>query len=78
MRPSLYIRSPRAGPNIIDLIKSNEVDMLINTSFGIQSIADSYSLRRSSLEHGVPYFTTVAGARGRHQGIKTISSKGRP
>jgi carbamoyl-phosphate synthase large subunit len=46
--------------------------MLINTSFGIQSIADSYSLRRASLEHGVPYFTTVAGARAAIRGIKTI------
>jgi carbamoyl-phosphate synthase large subunit len=63
-------------PNIVDLIKSNEVDMLINTSFGLQSIADSYSLRRSSLEHGVPYFTTVAGAKAAIRGIKTILKGG--
>ncbi len=63
-------------PNIVDRIKSNEVDMLINTSFGLQSIADSYSLRRTSLEHGVPYFTTVAGAKAATRGIKTILKGG--
>ena len=63
-------------PNIVDRIKSNDVDMLINTSFGLQSIADSYSLRRTSLEHGVPYFTTVAGAKAATRGIKTILKGG--
>ena len=50
--------------------------MVINTSFGLQSISDSYSLRRSSLEHGVPYFTTVAGAKAAIRGIKTILKGG--
>ncbi|MEE8575490.1 MAG: carbamoyl-phosphate synthase large subunit, partial [Thermodesulfobacteriota bacterium] len=63
-------------PNIVDRIKSDEIDMLINTSFGAQSIADSYSLRRASLEHGVPYFTTVAGARAAIRGIRTIIKGG--
>ncbi|MEE9542158.1 MAG: carbamoyl-phosphate synthase large subunit, partial [Thermodesulfobacteriota bacterium] len=63
-------------PNIVDRIKSSDVDMLINTSFGLQSIADSYSLRRASLENGVPYFTTVAGAKAAIRGIKTILKGG--
>jgi carbamoyl-phosphate synthase large subunit len=57
-------------PNIVDKIKSKEVDMVINTSFGAQSVEDSYSIRRSSLEMGVPYFTTVAGANAAARGIK--------
>ena len=37
--------------------------MVINTTFGKQEIADSFSIRRESLMHGVPYYTTVQAAR---------------
>ncbi len=59
-------------PNIIDKIKNKEVDMVINTSFGAKSVADSYSIRRSSLEFGLPYFTTVAGAKAAAHGISAV------
>ncbi|MBI5903006.1 MAG: carbamoyl-phosphate synthase large subunit, partial [Deltaproteobacteria bacterium] len=63
-------------PNIVDRIKSREVDMVINTSFGAKSAADSYSMRRSSLDSGLPYFTTVAGARAAAEGIKAVLKGG--
>ena len=59
-------------PHIVDRIKSREVDMVINTSFGAKSVADSYSIRRSSIDYGLPYFTTVAGARAAAHGIKAM------
>jgi carbamoyl-phosphate synthase large subunit len=59
-------------PHIVDRIKSLEVAMVINTSFGAKSVADSYSIRRSSIDLGVPYFTTIAGARAAVLGIKAI------
>lgn len=63
-------------PHIVDRIKSSEVDMVINTSFGAQSVADSYSLRRASLDFGLPYCTTVAGARATAHGIKAVLEGG--
>ncbi|MDH4226261.1 MAG: carbamoyl-phosphate synthase large subunit [Deltaproteobacteria bacterium] len=63
-------------PNIVDKIKSKEVAMVINTSFGAKSVADSYSIRRSSIEMGVPYFTTVAGAYAASKAIKAIQKDG--
>ena len=36
---------------------------MINTTFGKQEIADSFSIRREALMHGVPYYTTVQAAR---------------
>jgi len=63
-------------PNIVDLIKSRKVDMVINTSFGAKSVADSYSIRRSSIELGLPHVTTVAGARAAAQGIKAMLKGG--
>ncbi|HLL55600.1 MAG TPA: ATP-grasp domain-containing protein, partial [Myxococcaceae bacterium] len=50
-------------PNIVDRIVDNEISLVINTTFGKQEIADSFSIRRESLMHGVPYYTTVQAAR---------------
>ncbi len=50
-------------PHCVDAIRSGEIQLVINTAAGPQTIADSYEIRRSALTHGVPHFTTVAGAR---------------
>jgi len=50
-------------PHVVDLIKNDEIDLIVNTTEGKQAIADSYSIRREALMHKVSYFTTVAGAR---------------
>ncbi len=50
-------------PHCVDAICSGEVQMVINTAAGPQSVADSYAIRRNALTHGVPHYTTVAGAR---------------
>ena len=42
---------------------SGEIDLVINTTFGKKEIADSFSIRRESLMHSVPYYTTVQAAR---------------
>ena len=49
-------------PHIVDQIKNDEIDLIINTTEGKQSISDSFSIRREALNHKVTYFTTVAGA----------------
>ena len=48
-------------PHIVDAILNNEVSMVINTTEGRQSIKDSYSIRRSALEHSVFLTTTISG-----------------
>ncbi|PIR37602.1 MAG: carbamoyl phosphate synthase large subunit [Alphaproteobacteria bacterium CG11_big_fil_rev_8_21_14_0_20_39_49] len=50
-------------PHIVDLIKDGGVDLIINTSEGAKSIADSYSIRRTALLNKVPYSTTIAGSK---------------
>ena len=48
-------------PHIVDMIKNDEIDLVINTTEGRQSIADSYSIRRNALQHKVYSTTTLAG-----------------
>ncbi len=50
-------------PHIVDMIKNGEIDFIVNTTEGRQSIADSYTIRRSALQEKVFYSTTLAGAR---------------
>ena len=49
-------------PHIVDMIKNDAVDLIINTTEGKQSIADSFSIRASALARSAAYTTTVAGA----------------
>ncbi len=50
-------------PHCVDAIRSGEIQMVVNTSQGAQSTADSFDIRRNALTHGVPHYTTLAGAR---------------
>jgi carbamoyl-phosphate synthase large subunit len=50
-------------PNIVDFIKNGEVALLLNTASGKRTVEDSKSIRQATLLYGVPYSTTVSGAR---------------
>jgi carbamoyl-phosphate synthase large subunit len=58
-------------PHVVDLIKSDEIVYIINTTEGKQAIADSFSIRREALQHRVVYSTTVPGARALIKAIDT-------
>jgi carbamoyl-phosphate synthase large subunit len=49
-------------PHIVDMIKNDEISLIINTTEGRQAIADSFTIRREALQHKVSYTTTLAGA----------------
>ncbi|MCC5858145.1 MAG: carbamoyl-phosphate synthase large subunit [Ectothiorhodospiraceae bacterium] len=62
--PCTAVNKVREGrPHIVDAIKNDEIQLIINTTEGRQAIADSYSIRREALHHKVSYTTTIAGAR---------------
>jgi carbamoyl-phosphate synthase large subunit len=54
-------RVSEGRPHCVDALKNREVDMVFNTTFGAQSVKDSYSIRRTALVYNIAYFTTVAG-----------------
>jgi carbamoyl-phosphate synthase large subunit len=59
-------------PHCADAIRSGEIQLVINTASGAQSVADSFDIRRSALTHGVPHYTTSAGARAAVQAIAAL------
>ncbi len=59
-------------PHCVDAIKNNQINLVFNTTFGVQSIIDSFSIRRSALMHNIAYFTTVAGIQAAADGILAL------
>ncbi len=50
-------------PNTVDMIKNEQIQLIINTTEGKKAISDSFTMRREALQHRVTYYTTMAGAR---------------
>jgi len=48
-------------PHIVDMIKNDEIALIVNTTEGSQAIADSATIRSNALQHKVTYTTTLAG-----------------
>ena len=61
-------------PNIVDLMKNGEVNLVFNTTEGRQSLQDSFSLRRTALMGKIPYYTTTAGVLAAAQAIVAVAS----
>ncbi len=48
-------------PHVVDMLKNEQIDLIVNTTEGGQSIADSAMIRRLALQNKVCYTTTLAG-----------------
>ncbi len=71
--PVTPVNKVREGrPDIVDEMRSGRIQLVFNTTEGVQAIADSFSLRRTALTHNIPYYTTVAGARAAVQAIGAL------
>ncbi|SHL09846.1 carbamoyl-phosphate synthase large subunit [Phytopseudomonas punonensis] len=57
-------------PHVVDMIKNDEVTLIINTTEGRQSIADSYSIRRNALQHKIYCTTTIAAGQAVCEALK--------
>jgi len=63
-------------PDMVDIIKNKQVDLIINTPKGTRSRSDGYTIRQNALIHNVPVITTVFGAEAAVDGITALSREG--
>jgi len=56
-------------PNIVDAIKNNEIQLIINTPIGKQSQHDDSYIRKAAIKYRIPYFTTATAAIATAKGI---------
>ncbi|MEW6543655.1 MAG: carbamoyl-phosphate synthase large subunit [Nitrospirota bacterium] len=63
-------------PHIVDHIKNGDICLVVNTVGSESSVADSASIRREALQKGLPYCTTMPGARAAALAIEATLRKG--
>jgi carbamoyl-phosphate synthase large subunit len=69
------INKVREGrPHVVDLIKNDELALIVNTTEGKQAVEESRSIRREAVQHKVPYYTTIAGAKATLQALDYIDA----
>ena len=62
-------------PHIVDAMKNGEIDLVINTTEGVQAVKDSFSIRRTAVEQGIVSITTVNGARAVALAIEALRAE---
>ncbi len=65
----LVLKMHEGRPNIVDIIKNGEIQLLINTPAGKRSQYDDSYIRKTVIKHKVPYITTLAAAAAAAKGI---------
>lgn len=56
-------KEQEGGRTIVDLLKERKIDFVVNTTFGAESVARSFNLRRAALMNRIFYVTTTAAAK---------------
>lgn len=61
-------------PNVMDLMLSGNVQMLVNTPLGKLTQQDDYLMRRTALQHNIPYTTTMSAAAAACEAVIALRS----
>lgn len=62
-------------PHIADAVINGEIDLIINTTKGAQTVVDAFSIRRLALMHKIPYYTLITSARAAVLAIRAMRAK---
>ncbi|MFC1488505.1 carbamoyl-phosphate synthase large subunit [Thermodesulfobacteriota bacterium] len=62
-------------PHVVDAIKNNEIQLIINSGSGGETKRDGYEIRRAAIKFNVPYATTIAGGMTMCKGIMALKDK---
>ncbi len=74
--PSQRIEKVSTGrPNVIDMVKNNEIQLILNTGASSQTRRDGYMIRRAAVKFNIPYATTTDGTRAICNAIKALKKK---
>ena len=60
-------------PNLVDFVKNDEIDLIINTPHGRESMYDERAIRMAALQFNIPCLTTLAAAEALVKGILALS-----
>ena len=63
-------------PNILDAITNGQIDLIINSPAGKESVTDDSYLRKAAIKAKIPYMTTAAAAKATAKGIRYVKKSG--
>ena len=63
-------------PNISDMITNGQIDLIVNSPVGKDSVHDDSYLRKAAIKAKVPYLTTIAAAMASAEGIYYVKHHG--
>ena len=70
------LKIQQGRPNILDAIKNRTIVLMLNTPAGEAAQADDHKIRQATLQYGIPYTTTLAGASAAVAGIESLKRNG--
>ncbi len=70
----LVLKIYEGRPNVIDWIKNENIQFIINTPSGEDAQAEGRRIRRTALDYKLPIITTIAGAKATVAAIRTLKS----
>ncbi|MBL7070060.1 MAG: carbamoyl-phosphate synthase large subunit [Candidatus Omnitrophica bacterium] len=62
-------------PNIVDAIKNNDIQLIVNTPIGRDSKYDDSYIRRMAIQKKIPYITSIAATEASIEGIEAAKTK---
>jgi carbamoyl-phosphate synthase large subunit len=67
-----HFEDPDGRRDTVDYILDGDVDLIINTPFGVGARLDGYEIRTAAVTRGVPCITTIQGLAAAVQGIEAL------
>ncbi|MEA2034684.1 MAG: carbamoyl-phosphate synthase large subunit [Euryarchaeota archaeon] len=72
---NLVRKVQEGSPNVIDLVRRGEISLIINTPAGKHARQDHIQIMRAALDYGIPYITTLQGAKAATMAIEAIKEE---
>ena len=71
----LVLKLHEGRPHVIDSIKNNQIQLIINTPTGEESQTDAQLIRRMALDYKLPIITTISGAKATVAALRSLQSE---
>ena len=72
VKPKDIYKVAEGRPNVVDAIKNNEIQLVINTPLGKQSRYDEYEIGRAAIKYKITAITTIEGAEAAVRAVRNI------
>lgn len=71
----LVLKLHEGRPHVLDAIKNQKIQLIVNTPSGEEAQTDARLIRRAALTYKIPIITTIAGARATAAAIRSLQSQ---